>query len=92
MKKRILCVILGLIMLACAGCSGNEKETTTASAKSTSSAPASSVTEKKAETTSEKTTEAETQSETATKAQTSKKSAPLNTVKIVPSEAGHPQL
>ena len=67
MKKRILCVVLGLVMLACAGCSGNEKETTTAPSKSTSSASASAVTEKKTETTSEKTTEAETQRETATK-------------------------
>ncbi len=87
MKKRILCVVLGLVMLACAGCSGNEKETTTAPSKSISSASTSAVTEKKTETTSAKTTETETQSETAAKEQTTKKSAPLNTVKIVPSEA-----
>ncbi|MBR3620801.1 MAG: linear amide C-N hydrolase [Clostridia bacterium] len=86
MKKRIICLCLCVALLILPACSGKEGGNETSSS---SAAPSSSSAVSETQTTTEKATETEsvTQTSSAGETRAAKKTAPLNTVKITPSQA-----
>ena len=87
MKKRIFCLALCAALLACAGCAGEKKTDSTSSSAVSSSTLTAARSE--TETSSKKETKAETQASSTDKetSSASKKTAPLNTVKISPDQS-----
>lgn len=89
MKKRIICLLLPVALIICAGCGEGENiitgtETQTAAQTETSAVTSASEKETTAtQTETETSSEAETTSET----ETARKTAPLNTVKIAPDKS-----